>query len=328
MVQSVHKRRSFLDGYLPIYLHSLRVDNVLDFDLYSFNGQEMVLFLANRFPFTRETLALLAKNNIRRLYISVDSRRQYQRHIQAHIAEILADPSVDGFTKSSIVYDSAVDVVRDVFESPGKGEAIKASQEFVESTVMYVLEGQNAFHNILRVMSFDYSVYTHSVNVSTFALALAHAVGIERTQELIEIGTGALLHDIGKVMIPEAILHKPGPLDESEWSTMRQHPRWGVEIISETDLIPEAAYMPIEQHHERRDGSGYPDGRCGEDIHIYGKIVAIADSFDAMTTNRVYRPAADSFSTLKELFDLKDRFDLRILEQFTRLMGPTTLGQL
>jgi putative nucleotidyltransferase with HDIG domain len=315
-----------LDTFIPIFVRSLGIGSILEFNLYIYNGYEMVLFRAAHLPLTSETCDTLLQSNLNRLYISKDDRRLYQRYIQSHIAGILADPAIDGFTKATIVYDSAKELVKDLFADPTKGETIKDSQAFVESTVLYVLEGQNAFHNMLRVMSFDYTVYTHSVNVCTFSLALAHEAGITRTNELIELGTGALLHDIGKVRIPEDILHKNGPLDQAEWNTVRQHPQWGVEIVSETDMIPDNAYLPIHQHHERQNGTGYPDGLTDHNIHIYGKIVAIADAFDAMTTNRVYRPAQDSFPVLRAMAEQDDGFDRLLLQEFIKLLGPTHLG--
>ncbi len=315
-------KRSALDQYIPIYILSLTVDTVLDFDLYVYSGHGMVLFRSSELPLTVESRNEMMQANLKRLYISKNDRRRYQKHVQNHISQILADQSVDEFTRASIVYDSAKELVRDVFADPTKGENIKESQAFVESTVQYVLEGRNAFHNMLRVMSFDYTVYTHSVNVCTFALALANAAGIDKTNELIELGTGALLHDIGKARIPETVLHKPGPLDQAEWETIRMHPQWGVEIISETDLIPEASYYPIWQHHERRSGTGYPNKLSDNDMHVYGKIVAIADAFDAMTTNRVYRKANDSFSTLKTMSLQQDGFNEPLLQKFINLMGP------
>jgi len=316
-------RQRDLDTFMPIFVRSLGIGSILEFNLYVYNGREMVLFRAAHLPLTSEACSALLQSNLNRLYISKDDRRLYQRHIQTHIAGILADPTIDGFTKATIVYDSAKDLVKDLFADPYRGETIKGSQAFVESTVLYVLEGQNAFHNMLRVMSFDYTVYSHSVNVCTFSLALAHAVGITRTNELIELGTGALLHDIGKVRIPEEILHKNGPLDQSEWDTVRQHPQWGVEIVSETDMIPDNAYLPIHQHHERQNGGGYPDGLADTDIHIYGKIVAIADAFDAITTNRVYRPAQTTFTALRAMSGPDHGFDESLLQQFIKLMGPT-----
>ena len=317
--------QAILNLFLPIYVHSLLIDSVLDFDLYVYSGQDVVLYRACHLPFTAKTQAALLENNVCRLYVPIDKRRQYQRYIQTHIDKILADSSVDDFTKASIVYDSAKELIKDVLGNPTLGENIKCSQAMVESTVLYVLEGQNAFRNMLRVMSFDYSVYSHSVNVCTFSLALAHAAGMDSTRELVELGTGALLHDVGKTKVSESILNKRGPLDPPEMEVVRRHPQWGVELVRETDLIPEVSYLPIRQHHEREDHSGYPDGVGSDEIHVFGKIVAIADVFDAMTTERVYRSAVGTFPALKTMHAEKDTFDRRLLEHFTRLMGPTNL---
>jgi putative nucleotidyltransferase with HDIG domain len=321
IVESSQKRQNLL-GYIPIYTRSLAACNILDFDLYVFDGQEMVLFRSAQLPLTSESCSDLLKRNLNRLYVSANQRNEYQQYLRTNISQILADESVDDFTKASIVYDSAKELVKDVFADPTKCQHIKESQAFVESTVLYVLKGKNAFLNLLRVMSFDYTVYTHSVNVCTFSLALAHAAGIAKTNELITLATGALLHDVGKARISESILHKPGPLDQSEWQVMRKHPQWGVELMSETDLIPQDSYIPISQHHERQNGNGYPDGLQNDDIHIYGKIVAIADAFDAMTTNRVYRSAEGTFPTLKMMSATEAGFDEPLLRRFIKLMGP------
>ncbi|MEA3297063.1 MAG: HD domain-containing protein, partial [candidate division Zixibacteria bacterium] len=179
-----------------------------------------------------------------------------------------------------------------------------------------------------RVMSFDYAIYSHSVNVCTFSLALAQAAGMDSTKELTELGTGALLHDVGKIRISDSILNKRGSLDETEMETVRHHPQWGVEIIQETNLIPEVSYLPIRQHHEREDSSGYPDGADSDNVHIFSKIVAIADVFDAMTTERVYRHAVGAFPALKTMFTEKNAFDRNLLQLFTRLLGPTDLVDL
>ncbi len=322
------KREVITDRFLPIYLQTLWIDSVPDFDLYIYQNQEMILYRAANVQFTEKVRLSLQENGIQRLYVSTDNRREYQKYLHTYMSHILADPSLNDFAKSSIVYDSAKEVIKEVLSNPTYGENIKHCQAMVESTALYILEGKNAFHNLLRIMSFDYTVYNHSVNVYTFSLALAQAAGIHTTRALIELGTGALLHDVGKVKISESILNKPGPLDAKEWAAVKCHPRLGVELIRETDLIPENSYIPIGQHHERQDGSGYPDGIAGGDIHPFGKIVAIADMFDAMTTGRVYRSAVSGFTALRSMYDEQETLDQDLLNKFTILMGPTPLGEL
>jgi putative nucleotidyltransferase with HDIG domain len=311
------------DRFLPVYVQSLWIDAIPGFDLYMSSGRQMVLYRGAHLPFTAESRNSLLETGVPKLYVPAEQRQSYLRYIGEYIGRILTDPSVDEFAKSSIVYDSAKDLVKAVLENPVAGENIQRSQVIVESMVQYIIEGPNVFHNLLRMMQFDYTVYSHSVNVCTFSLALATAAGMESTTALTELGTGALLHDIGKTRVSDQILHKPGPLEPEEMKTVQKHPLWGVELIQQTNLIPQSSYFPIRQHHERENGSGYPDGIGRGEIHVYSKIVAIADIFDAMTTERVYRHAVGSFAALKTMFEDKNLLDQNLLAHFVRLMGPT-----
>ncbi len=321
----IHIARTKTADYFPIHLESLRIDSYLDFDLYLKNNGKVILFRASNMPFTEKTKVNLLENGVSELYISMVNRQSYQKYVETNIKEIIRDGSIDEPTKSRIIYDCATQLVKDVLDKPTLGENIKRSQQIVESTVFYILSEESSFHNLLRLMSFDYTTYSHSVNVCTFSLALAQYIGIDDEYALNAIGTGALLHDIGKTKIPESILLKRAALTEQEMALIKRHPEWGAELAQSTDLIPKEAYYPIIQHHEREDGSGYPYGLYSKDIHIFGKIAAIADVFDAMTTMRVYRAAVDTFPALMTMYSERDSFDRHLLEEFTLLLGPTEL---
>jgi putative nucleotidyltransferase with HDIG domain len=309
--------------YLPVYLESLRTDSILDFDLYVRTNEEYVLYRASDLPFTDETRCSLLDNNVRTLHVHVDKQRNYQRYIESNIRAIIDDVSIEEDTKAGIVYENASCLVRDILDNPSLKSSIERGQDVVESTVAYVLKGQRAFHSLLRVMSYDYYTYSHCVNVCTFSLALAQASGITDAEELFLLGTGALLHDVGKTKIPEAVLNKPGPLTPTEMDLMKKHPQFGFEIVKSTDVIPDMSYYPIIQHHEREDSNGYPNKAGAGEIHIYSKMVAIADVFDAMTTRRTYRDALSTFQALKTMHESEKSFERRLLDAFTHLMGPT-----
>jgi putative nucleotidyltransferase with HDIG domain len=139
----------------------------------------------------------------------------------------------------------------------------------------------------------------HTEEVVRLAVALAAELGLEleavRTVEL-----GAVLHDIGKVRVPEAILNKPGPLDEAEWAVMRTHPEVGEQIVRPIQSLQ--AILPIvRHHHERWDGTGYPDGLAGRAIPVGARIVAVCDAYRAMTENRPYREALGPDEARREL---------------------------
>ncbi|CAI6021462.1 hypothetical protein PAECIP112173_00267 [Paenibacillus sp. JJ-100] len=149
---------------------------------------------------------------------------------------------------------------------------------------------QEAMIMLMDMNSSDFDLYNHSLNVCVYTLVLGVASGYTR-QQLMEIGLGALLHDIGKTQISTEILHKPSRLSDEEYKIIQQHTTYGHRILKDEPGIPLLSAHCALQHHERIDGSGYPFGLKGNEIHEYAKWIALADSYDAMTTNRVYRQA-------------------------------------
>jgi HD-GYP domain-containing protein (c-di-GMP phosphodiesterase class II) len=155
----------------------------------------------------------------------------------------------------------------------------------------------------------------HAERVAAYGLAIAAATGIELT-DVPEIEFGFLLHDVGKVAIPDAILYKPEPLEPEEFSLMARHTVIGWEIVRDVEFLG-AARDVVRSHHERWDGQGYPDGLAGEAIPLAARVFAVADTLDALTTERPYRPAgsiADARVVIRE--QAGAQFDPRIVDAF------------
>ncbi len=131
----------------------------------------------------------------------------------------------------------------------------------------------------------------HSRRVTEYTTAIAQAMGVEG-ETLQVIRQGALLHDIGKIGIPDSVLHKPGPLAMEEWGMMRRHPEFGRGLLNGIEFLDEAVSTIVLRHHERHDGTGYPGGLAGNDIPLGARIFSVADTLDAITADRVYRKAA------------------------------------
>jgi putative nucleotidyltransferase with HDIG domain len=127
----------------------------------------------------------------------------------------------------------------------------------------------------------------HAERVAAYGLRVAHAAGVEIDPQ---VEFGFLLHDIGKVAVPDAILFKPGPLTDDEWAQIRKHPEVGSQILRHIDFLDEAKSVVVH-HHERWDGGGYPLGLAGESIPIHARVFTVADTLDALTTERPYRTA-------------------------------------
>jgi len=154
------------------------------------------------------------------------------------------------------------------------------------------IELEHAYNATLEAWSLlldlrDNDTEGHSQRVTAMSLRLARALGLSAT-ELVHIQRGALLHDIGKMGVPDAILHKPGPLDDEEWSVMRKHPVYAYETLSGIPFLSQALDIP-HYHHEKWDGTGYPCGLKGEQIPLAARIFAIVDIWDALRSDRPYR---------------------------------------
>jgi len=166
--------------------------------------------------------------------------------------------------------------LRDVF----KQERARA-QELRRSYKATVLALANA------VEARDAYTGRHAQRVAAYGLRIAHAAGIAVDPQ---VEFGFLLHDVGKVAVPDAILFKPGPLTQEEFALMTAHPTIGSEILRHIDFLDDAKTV-VRHHHERWDGTGYPDGLAGEAIPVHARVFALADALDALTTDRPYRQA-------------------------------------
>jgi HD-GYP domain-containing protein (c-di-GMP phosphodiesterase class II) len=145
----------------------------------------------------------------------------------------------------------------------------------------------------------------HSERVGAWSRRVAAALGLP-PEAVDMIGQAGLLHDIGKIGIPEAVLRKPGTLEPEEWTVMRNHPLIGAQIVAPFDFFAAGALM-IRHHHERCDGSGYPDGLVGDEIPLGARIIAVADVYDALTSNRPYRAAVPHATVIAQLGEAAGR---------------------
>ena len=178
--------------------------------------------------------------------------------------------------------------------------------------------------NFLPLLDRDETL-AHAVRVATLATALARRLGLEDTA-LDQVRAGAVLHDVGKLVVPDHILLKPGPLDADEWVVMRQHPVWGARLLEAAGLTGHALAI-VACHHERWDGSGYPHGLRRDEIPLAARLFAVVDVYDALTHDRPYRPA---WSAEEALAYLRDQagilFDPRVVAAFVEMLEERRNG--
>lgn len=199
------------------------------------------------------------------------------------------------------------------------------------SQIAFVIQNADLFHNLQRAYIDTLSALTsaidakdsytrgHSERVTDLSMKLAKEIGLERA-EIEKIKLGGLLHDIGKIGIPEGILNKPGRLNDEEFKIIKSHPELGLRILGKVEFL--AGVVPIiKHHHERCDGKGYPEGLVGEATPLLARIVSVVDTFDAMTTDRPYRKALSTEEALKEIHHCSGtQFDPGVAAVFIRMI--------
>ncbi|MFT9497118.1 HD-GYP domain-containing protein [Anaerosolibacter sp.] len=161
-------------------------------------------------------------------------------------------------------------------------------QVAINRIVDELLSNRDIMINLTDLRSVDEYTFAHSVNVAVLSIVIGKALGYNELR-LRDLGIAAILHDIGKTQIPNEILNKPGKLAEKEIEIMKNHTQFGYDILKDYDEISGLSRVGALLHHERIDGSGYPFGKKGDEISEFARIIAIADTYDAMTSNRVYK---------------------------------------
>lgn len=305
----------------PIDLDGLVLDTVLDFNLYLRAGHDhYVLFRSQQLEFTARHRVRLLDNGVHTLFIRGDERGQYTRYLEQHLDSLLASPEVPTPKKANLLYRVSRNVVQEAFAEPRSQTIVPRTRRLASETVDFVLKSDRAVGQLARIMSTDYYTYTHSINVCVFVVSLAHHAGVGR-DDVADLALGALLHDLGKSQVPKELLTRDGPLSEAEMAVMRGHVQAGERLLGSHGGLSPTAMIAVAQHHEKLDGSGYPRGLSGDALHLFGRITAIADVFDAMTTNRSYQPAMTGFDALYRMkTDLEGKFDQDLLRKFIMML--------
>ena len=289
------------DDFFVIPLVDLRRDTFLTFDLHlpPINNGSPVLYRQRALTFSEEARCRLIETGVKELYVPAAQRTDYLRYMETNIRLALSDPSLTLDEKAQILYSTSCEMVRQFLEDPEQPDLVPRTRDLVGAAVEHLLAERNSFAAFLRTTSLDYRTYTHSVNVAMYTLHLAMRLGQTNPEMLEQIGIGTFLHDIGKSLVPAAILNKPGKLSAEEWDIMRKHSAWGHEILVAHGITSPVVLSITQDHHEKLDGSGYPAGLKADDLTDYVRMTTICDIFDALTTRRSYKDAVNSFSAFQ-----------------------------
>lgn len=249
-----------------------------------------------------------------------DFSRQDLTIASEKLKEVLENKKMPTVERAQAIHTHSVDLMKGLWQNP-TGEKISEFKKTVFGVVDVVFSDNAINSQLLKITSYDYDTYIHSVNVGVLAISLAKEILRKQDRhDMHALGAGFFLHDVGKVYIDEAIINKPGKLTEEEMNTMRKHPAMGFKLLNETKQISIESRLIVLQHHERHNGMGYPRKLRGEDIHIYGRICSVADVFDALVSKRPYKAQLKSFDALKLMKEeMLDHFHKDVFEKFVLL---------
>lgn len=257
---------------------------------------------------------------------------------------IVVDPIIDDQTRAvatravSGAYNSARDAI-----SRGRRlapEAVKELDDIVKRIMEQIESSGGAAMALADLSSADGYTFQHSIDVAALGLLIGFRYFSERgwtdfrgecrfdqlEDRLSILGLGLLLHDIGKLAIPLGILNKPGKLTAEEWEIMKTHPRAGVDILDGSRWSPLVKSVVL-RHHERWNGSGYPDGKIGTEIHQMARIAAVADVYDAITSERLYAPARPAHEGVRAILEGSGTlFEPAVVEAFCAVVAPYPAG--
>lgn len=280
---------------LAINIASMTSDSVDGMRLYIKDEQDAyILYREAHLPIDQNDIERLKKRGVRWVYIDEESKDTYRERMK-QIA--FSDTPVPTSTRIAAISGIVRDAMEKTFATNDDEMICKATKTLSNVAADMICREDFALKDILPVLHHDYGTFTHSTNVSYYSGVLADALGYSR-EDVEEIVRGALLHDLGKLDIDIKILNKPDKLTDIEFRIIKQHPTQGFVRLVGQSGVSFGQLMMTYQHHEKLDGTGYPVGIGGDEIHPWAKICSVADVYEALTSHRPYRKPMPNASAL------------------------------
>lgn len=334
-------RRIVNHKYLPIKPETLQKNTVVPFDCFIKRFDDFLIIIEAGTYIYQELHDKIMQNPS--VYIlkhdTVKLQEYYSAHSQPAVFDhgdseneemaIIADLKTINESLSraalyedrlQIIYGTISGLMQTIFDQRKETLPLEALQTCAEYMVGCIIAENKSVPTMLKIMPEEYTLHNHSTNVAIFSAMVGKAAGFSK-EDLVDLVFAALLHDIGKIRIDQQILCKPGHLDEDEYRIMRHHPDYGWEILQKNGIDKLSILHGVRYHHEKLDGSGYPEQRTGKIIPKSAKIIGLCDVFDALTTKRTFRPSYTSFEALMMMKrDMNRQFDESYTDALIRLL--------
>jgi HD-GYP domain-containing protein (c-di-GMP phosphodiesterase class II) len=302
--------------YLILDRSILSIGAVFDFNIFLPSDSNKIRKLfkeKNSIITTNDLMKFSARKD---LYIYTTEYENYIIHLNGIKKETKKSEEIEStsFTKkSAAIYTNATKTLDNLFNNPETLGNYENSKVVVNELVDNILHDDFTLKSLMNIAEHDYYTHTHSLNVAVYVLSLGSFLKFDK-KSLAELGEAALLHDLGKSKISTDIINKNGKLTDKEFKKMMAHSILGYSIGLKLGINNNKILLGIKHHHEKMDGSGYPDGLLGDKIPIYARIIGLCDIFDALTSKRSYKDAMTTFDALKLIkVQMNRHVDLQLL---------------
>lgn len=261
--------------------------------------------------------------------VKIDTSKQLEQKQQA--PKKSKRSVLESVKEAQQIFNQSKDISKNVFNAAFSGDDIdlKPVVAIADKTIDTIFENPDALACVINIRQKDDYLLEHSVSVSILITIFARYLEIDKSV-IQDLAVGAFLHDVGKIMVPDEILNKPGKLTADEFEVMKSHVNHSISIINETDGVSALSLEIAAQHHEKLDGKGYPFNLPGDEITKYGRMISICDIFDALTANRCYKDGyahIKAFSILRHLAS-DGQLDSELVDSFIKCMGVYPVGSL
>lgn len=262
---------------------------------------------------------------------AVSSEQDEEQKIESELEQIASEPTHevhrvslhDEVDRARKIHAKAREAVVSMFGEARLGRAVDVAGagELVDEINQSITRNSSALLSLARLKNKDDYTYLHSVAVCALMVALGRQLGL-KGEQLRDVGMAGLLHDVGKMLIPEEVLNKPGRLTDEEFEQVKQHPVKGWELLKASQNVCAIAQEVCLHHHEKVDGSGYPDHLSGEALTLVSRMGAVCDVYDALTSNRCYKSGWEPGEALRKMAEWRNgHFDEAVFHAFVKTVG-------
>jgi len=266
---------------------------------------------------------------VARMLAAHEVRRVAVERLQ-RVDQDVSDGAPVALTAPNQAYQTAVDVMRGIMSQARQESPIglDSPNEMVGDLIDLIVREQSEMLGLISVKHYDEYTFTHGLHICILSIAMGWAISLDN-ELLKDLGISALLHDVGKVRVPLEILRKPGALTDKEFALVKRHPIDGALILAAQEAVPDVAPVVAFEHHLQPDLSGYPEATPPRELNLFSLIVGIADVYDALTTERPYRPPLPPHEALALMHGgAAGTFEPRLLGRFTEMLGRYPPGTL